>query len=139
MKTYFVDAVHFIALANPSDQWHTSAVSAAAATNSAKLVTTEDVLIEFLNFYAERGSFMRKKVSEITLSVLLDPRIDIVHRDDLAFLNALELYEQRLDKGYSLTDCISMNVCRKENIEQVLTSDRHFEQEGFEILLKSSP
>jgi len=51
------------------------------------------------------------------------------------FLKALELYESRLDKGYSLTDCISMNVCRELGIKEILTHDRHFEQEGFKILL----
>ena len=29
------------------------------------LVTTEDVLIELLNFYAESGEFMRKKVADL--------------------------------------------------------------------------
>jgi predicted nucleic acid-binding protein len=45
-----------------------------------------------------------------------------------------ELYEQRPDKGYSLTDCISMSVMRQMNINEVLTGDRHFQQEGFTIL-----
>ncbi len=54
----------------------------------------------------------------------------------MSFLEALELYESRLDKGYSLTDCISMNVCHKLGITQVLTHDHHFEQEGFSILLQ---
>ncbi len=51
------------------------------------------------------------------------------------FLKSAALQRSRLDKGYSLTDCISMNVCRKLGIKEILTHDRHFEQEGFEILL----
>lgn len=47
----------------------------------------------------------------------------------------LELYHRRPDKGYSLTDCMSMAICTEQKIEQVLTHDRHFAQEGFEILL----
>ena len=47
----------------------------------------------------------------------------------------LELYRRRPDKGYSLTDTMSMVICREHDIEQVLTHDRHFAQEGFEILL----
>jgi len=51
------------------------------------------------------------------------------------FLKGLELYASRLDKGYSLTDCISMNICREFDITEILTHDHHFEQEGFRILL----
>jgi predicted nucleic acid-binding protein len=39
------------------------------------------------------------------------------------------------DKGYSLTDCISMNVMRDRGINDVLTQDKQFAQEGFNILL----
>lgn len=38
------------------------------------------------------------------------------------------------DKGYSLTDCISMQTMRREGLNDVLTNDRHFEQEGFHAL-----
>lgn len=135
MKRYFVDAVHFIALTNPKDQWHNKAVRLATETAQEILVTTEDVLVELLNFYAESGGFMRQKVADVTRSVLLDPRIDVVSRPESTFLEALELYESRLDKGYSMTDCISMNLCRQLGIRDVLTGDKHFQQEGFDIAL----
>lgn len=51
------------------------------------------------------------------------------------FDRALALYRRRLDKGYSLTDCMSMVVCGDLGITDVLSHDHHFEQEGFEILL----
>jgi len=47
----------------------------------------------------------------------------------------LALYEARLDKEYSLTDCISMAAMRQEGIIEILTRDGHFTQEGFIILL----
>ena len=56
MTPYFVDSVHWIALANPNDQWHKDAVRIASSTKDASLVTTEEVLIELLNFYAEAAS-----------------------------------------------------------------------------------
>ena len=52
-----------------------------------------------------------------------------------SFLRGLELYEARLDKDYSLTDCISMNVMRAASIDEALTNDRHFSQEGFTVLM----
>jgi len=78
---------------------------------------------------------MRLKVAAFVREILLDVRVKIIPRNETTFLNALELYESRLDKGYSLTDCISMNVCRNLGITEILTHDRHFEQEGFTILL----
>jgi uncharacterized protein len=50
-------------------------------------------------------------------------------------MKGFELYNSRLDKGYSLTDCVSMNIMREQNITQILTNDVHFEQEGFSVLL----
>lgn len=52
-----------------------------------------------------------------------------------SFLDGLQLYEARLDKGYSLVDCISMATLRREGITDVLTTDCHFVQEGFHALL----
>lgn len=47
------------------------------------------------------------------------------------------LYHARLDKGYSLTDCISMCTMQNGRITEVLTDDVHFEQEGFRALFRS--
>lgn len=54
------------------------------------------------------------------------------------FLAGLKLYHARPDKGYSLTDCISMETMRREGLTDVLTNDRHSEQEGFRALFRSS-
>ena len=41
----------------------------------------------------------------------------------------------RLDKEWSLTDCVSLAVMEKEQIKEAFTSDHHFEQAGFVKLL----
>ncbi|MBO1350323.1 MAG: type II toxin-antitoxin system VapC family toxin [Hormoscilla sp. GUM202] len=64
-----------------------------------------------------------------------NPTIEVVSHSAELFSAGLELYENRLDKGYSLTDCISMQVMRSRGITELLTQDRHFVQEGFVILL----
>jgi predicted nucleic acid-binding protein len=55
-----------------------------------------------------------------------------------SFLSGLQLYGTRLDKGYSLTDCISMQTLWSIGITDVLTNDVHFEQEGFRALFRES-
>jgi predicted nucleic acid-binding protein len=135
MNRRFADSLYFIAVLMPKDQWHNVALRVDPFKNASSVVTSEEVLIEVLNFFSEYGPTLRKKVALFVREILLDPRFQIAVRDEAAFLNALGLYESRLDKGYSLTDCISMNVCRDLNINQILTHDNHFTQEGFNILL----
>jgi predicted nucleic acid-binding protein len=47
----------------------------------------------------------------------------------------VDLYQNRDDKEWSLTDCISFVVMTREGITEALTGDHHFEQAGFSILL----
>ncbi len=52
-----------------------------------------------------------------------------------SFLDGIALYKSRPDKGYSQTNCISMEAMRQEDITEILTHDGHFTQERFTILL----
>ena len=135
MKRIFVDTNHFIALLYSRDQWHEKAAKAESANAERSLITTEEVLTEVLNFFCEQGRFARIKVTAFVHAVLVDVRTEVIYRSETNFLEALDLYESRPDKGYSLTDCISMNVCKSLGVDEVLTNDDHFRQEGFSILL----
>jgi predicted nucleic acid-binding protein len=52
------------------------------------------------------------------------------------FDRGLELYEQRPDKKWSLTDCISFVVMKDEGLQEALTGDEHFQQAGFAASLR---
>lgn len=99
------------------------------------LVTTETVLLELLNYLAEFPPEMRDAAANFAKSALAGSAIDVVLHTHDAFLSALEFYGNRLDKGYSLTDCISMLLMQERGIQESLTHDGHFRQEGFTILL----
>jgi uncharacterized protein len=61
----------------------------------------------------------------------------IVHSfDDTTYNNAKKLYIARKDKEWSLTDCYSFELMKQLNITKALSADKHFEQSGFEIVLK---
>ncbi len=60
---------------------------------------------------------------------------DQSHAAAEAISTAIALFKARPDKGYRLTDCISMLGMRQESITDILTHDSHFTQEGFTILL----
>jgi uncharacterized protein len=135
MNEVFADAFYWIALANPADQWHSAVKHYDKDNPNTLLVTTEEALTEFLNYYAEAGSYPRRIVGQMCEQVLLHPHITIISQSHESFLQGLELDRQREDKGYSLTDCISMVTCKRRDIKNVLTHDWHFEQEGFTLLL----
>jgi uncharacterized protein len=101
----------------------------------ASLVTTEDVLDEFLAYYSGHGPILRREAAQTVEDALADPLVIVRPQSHQTFLDGLSLYKTRLDKGYSLTDCISMQAMRQERITEVLTHDGHFAQEGFTILL----
>ncbi|MDX2229976.1 MAG: hypothetical protein NW220_10080 [Leptolyngbyaceae cyanobacterium bins.349] len=61
--------------------------------------------------------------------------MEVISQTHASFQSGVELFQSRLDKGYSLTDCISMQTMRQLGISEVLTHDKHFTQEGFVILL----
>ena len=47
-----------------------------------------------------------------------------------------DLYESRLDKDWSLTDCVSFAVLSRRGLTEALTADHHFEQAGFRAVFK---
>jgi predicted nucleic acid-binding protein len=132
----FADTSYWIALAHAHDASHAKAVAFDTAPARSLVVTTEEVLIEFLTFFGGQGTFLRSKALLITRRTLTDQRIRVLPQTHDTFSAGLELYAARLDKAYSLTDCISMACMRREGLTDVLTNDRHFEQEGFRALFR---
>jgi hypothetical protein len=65
-----------------------------------------------------------------------NPAVVIVGHDEHLYEAGIELYRARADKEWSLTDCISFVVMEERGIADALTGDHHFEQAGFQALLK---
>jgi len=135
VKIVFTNTFYRDALFNSQDQWHQLALAAGASLNDARFVTTDDVLIELLNFFSEHGERARRAATARVERLLSVADTEVVPHDHETFIAGLALYKARPDKGYSLTDCISMNVMRERGITDVLTHDDHFTQEGFKVLL----
>lgn len=102
-------------------------------------VTTEAILVELLTRMAGLGPDARALAVRFVSRALVDPQVLVVPFSSDLFAEALDLYRRRPDKTYSMTDCMSMAVCREHGITDVLTSDHDFEQEGFTILLAGRP
>lgn len=133
MKTVFADAFYFVALLNRSDQHHSKVVAAASQLRD-DLLTTEWILAEFADALSESAS--RRLVPSFIRALEQDPKVRIIRAGSDLFQRGLRLYDERSDKEWSLTDCISFVVMEEESVREVLTGDRHFEQAGFTALLK---
>ncbi|MDK2409216.1 hypothetical protein QHH03_08505 [Aphanizomenon sp. 202] len=66
-----------------------------------------------------------------------NPNVEMVWVDEILHREAMDLLLVRQDKTYSLCDAISFVLMRKKGIREALTTDKHFEQEGFTRLLQS--
>lgn len=140
METIFIDSVYWIAIANPKDQWHQEAdrvrTEHLGHGEGVQRVTSEEVLTEVLTAFSSQGQYFRGLVVKTVDEIINDLNIEVVAQSRKSFSLGLKLYRERIDKGYSLQDCISMNIMKERNITKILTNDQHFEQEGFITLMK---
>jgi predicted nucleic acid-binding protein len=131
----FVDSAHYIAALLPKDRLHEAAIDTANALRGSDFVTSDAVMMEVLAYVCERGANARDRAVRLVRLLRADTGTLVVPQTREPFDAGLDLYARRPDKGYSLTDAISMVICDGHGITQVLTHDRQFEQEGYEILL----
>ncbi len=138
MNAFFADSFNWIAITNIQDGGHERARAFTRSASPDLICTTEEVLTEYLNYFAAWGPHFRHKAALNIQDMLANRTVRIVAQTSDSFGTGFELYRARLDKGYSLTDCISMQTMRREGIAEVLTHDGHFEQEGFRAVRRES-
>lgn len=103
--------------------------------DDALIVTTHAVVFEVLAYFSRAGAAARARAADLVDRIRKSPTTEFVPSTVESFDAALDLHHRRLDKRYSLTDCVGMIICDERGISEVLTTDRDFEAEGFTILL----
>jgi predicted nucleic acid-binding protein len=132
-KAIFADSFYFIALLQERDAAHERALRF-ARLNRHVVVTTRWALAEVADalsspaWRAEAGALVESLQTRMGFVVLAG--------SDALFTRGLQLYRRRVDKEWSLTDCISFVVMSDQGISEALTGDHHFEQAGVSALLK---
>jgi uncharacterized protein len=134
MPTYFVDTWFFIAFLHKKDPDHGVAQRLARRLHESIFVTHDGVLMELLTFFSAHGDFWRKEVAAFVEDALAGSRYKATPLSRELFEQGLALYERRLDKEYSIVDCMSMVIMRERGITHAVTNDHHFTQAGFTIL-----
>ena len=74
MEEVFADAGYWIALLNPADQLHRRALSVTAEIAGLRIVTSEMVLVEFLNSVARLGNEVRLKAADTRQRLAAKPQ-----------------------------------------------------------------
>lgn len=129
----FVDTSFVVALVNKNDQHHSLALNQANQFAGKRLITTDAILLEIGN--ALSRNFKRESV-EIIEDFLTSVDVQVIHLDPALFRKAFDLYKSHSDKSWGLIDCVSFIVMKELGITDALSADRHFEQAGFNILIK---
>ncbi len=109
---------------------------ARAAYKKATIRLTHNYFIAEYVALTHARRFPRSSVLSFVVTLLDNPDIETVWVDEALHCAAVELLLERQDKGYSLCDSVSFVVMRQRGITKALSTDRHFEQEGFARLLQ---
>ena len=134
MRQVFADSLYWIALSHQRDQWHTAALRVSHTLANVQIITTDEVLSEFLTAF-RHDQRLRAAASRQVNGVMADRSITIIPQSRQSFEQGFAFYQARIDKKYSLIDCISMAAMRTLGITEILTHDNDFTREGFTVLL----
>lgn len=128
----FIDTSYILALADVDDEYNADANL--AGTVVGKFLTTEAVLTEIGNALSQTR--WRQIAIDNIDDLRKDPDIEVLPVDAPLFDRAFQFYSSRLDKEWSLTDCISFVIMQERGIAEALTADHHFQQAGFRAILR---
>jgi len=98
-----------------------------------RVILTDWVIAETGNGLARTQT--KSRFVNIVEEMLGAPSVEVIHVDNDLIHRALTEFGQYADKSWGLVDCASFLVMRDRGITEAFTSDRHFEQAGFQCLL----
>jgi len=133
MSAVFADTSFFVAFVNPRDSWHDLALATGDHLQGTVL-TTGFVLVEFGNALSQTRD--RHLFVEFVEFMRSEPRFQIIPPSQDLLEQGLRLYSERPDKDWSLTDVMSFAVMEEHGLTDALTTDHHFTQAGFNVLMK---
>ena len=97
-------------------------------------VTHSYVLAEFVAL-AQARRLPRMAALTFVSDLVENTDIETVWVDEVLHREAMALLRAQPDKTYSLCDAVSFVLMRQRYVTEALTTDHHFEQEGFQRLL----
>lgn len=135
MKEIFLDAAYVIALSSPKDQYHNRAklIAEQLEVDGSRMITTRAVILEIGNALSKQQ--YREAAIELLDSLEEDSNVEIIPLTENLYRRGFQLFRERSDKEWGITDCLSFVIMKDRNLTDALTTDEHFKQAGFRILL----
>ena len=136
MRFVFVDTSAWVALKHKADSLYQPAtnVNRLLLTSGTRYVTSNFVLDEAYTLLRMRaGHHIAVELGE---EIAQSKLITIVRVSEVLEAQAWTIFKRYADKEFSFTDCTSFAIMRERNISEAFTSDHHFQQFGYQILLK---
>ena len=128
----FGDSSYWIALFDKRDPLANVANNVTTVLPShTRIVTSDFVVIEVLNALSR----LSIEIKHAALSVFQSSLVEVVPFGKDLYEKAITQYV-RPDKEWSIVDCTSFVIMHSRNIRDALTYDKHFEQAGFNALLR---
>ena len=128
-----LDTSGLLACLDASESRHDQAV--ACYVRQTIRLTHNDVLAELVALPQARH-LPREPVIRFVAQLSADRDVEMIWVDRDLHHQAISLLSAQLDKRYSLCDAVSFVLMRHRGIAEALSTDHHFEQAGFSILLK---
>jgi predicted nucleic acid-binding protein len=130
----FLDTSFVVARFYRRDQHHQRANQLKVRIEScAELWTTEAILLEVGAAFCH--PLQRSIVETMWNQFHSDPFFRVAQVSGELLNRGMELFRQRADKEWSLTDCVSFVVMQDQQLTDALTCDHHYVQAGFRALL----
>ncbi len=136
MRIVFADTGYWVALLNPHDDLHNKALHLSQSLQPLHIITSEMVLVEVLNDFSSRGPYLRQAAVTLIRSLYQNPNTTIIPQTSQQLQTALALYNQRSDKDWSPTDCVSFQIMAVYKMTEALAYDKHFIQAGYVALMR---
>ena len=135
-RELYLDTSGFFALLSQRDPKHAAArrVLRRAKAERRRLVTTDYVLDETATLLKARGE---GRLAEPLFERVFQSAVCRVEwTGEGQFAAARNFFLKHSDQAWSFTDCVSFCLMRDLRLLEALTTDLHFEQAGFQALLK---
>jgi predicted nucleic acid-binding protein len=135
LKKTFVDTAFILAVISEKDELHQKSRELVKIYGTLPWMTTDLVLYEVANSLAGNA---KPQAQKIISEFLEADGIEIVYASPALFRKGFALYCKYADKTWGLVDCVSFVVMRENGITDALTNDKHFQQAGFNALMRDN-